>query len=184
MHDAQEAYIGDMVRPMKRFFTPWRRIEKRILMNIAEKFGLDWPPPEILKTWDSSLLFTEARDLMPTGTTCKAAVQNAPLMDITIKPMDAHAAETLFLELFEDLFKGGADADQQSEPKAVPAKLEGDQDADPAPGKGKVRLSGGVRSKPRKRRVRKKKRVDGPVANSRKDQGRAHDRPLGQGPTS
>ena len=91
-------------------------------MNIAEKFGLKWPPPEILKTWDSSLLFTEARDLMPPGTECKAAVQDAPLMDVRITPLPPKLAKDLFLGVFGDLFGEPVPVVIPAPPKATKKK--------------------------------------------------------------
>ena len=35
MHDSCEAYVGDMVRPLKKFYIPWKRIERRILEQVA-----------------------------------------------------------------------------------------------------------------------------------------------------
>lgn len=159
MHDSCEAYVGDMVRPLKKFYSPWRRIERRILEQVALKWGLPWPMPEILKTWDSQLLFTEARDLMPPGTTCKAAVQDVELLKITIKPLPPAIAKEVFLETFKDLFMSrGADE--------IPAPVEGgkheedDNRADPKKSEGPLRMPIGLRPEPPAGKVRKKKRKD------------------------
>jgi hypothetical protein len=71
LHDASEAYIGDLSRPLKHF-TPvgpeYLRIESNIERAIALKFELPWPPSfevlEIVKKADNSILYTEKDQLM------------------------------------------------------------------------------------------------------------------------
>lgn len=68
LHDASEAYLIDVARPVKRMecMVPYREAEKRLLRAIADRFGLSWPEPAGVKRADSRLLAIEARDLMPT----------------------------------------------------------------------------------------------------------------------
>ncbi len=50
LHDASEAYLGDVPRPMKhqREFDGYRKAEERADQAIAQVFGLAWPmPPEV-----------------------------------------------------------------------------------------------------------------------------------------
>lgn len=65
MHDAAEAYIGDIIRPIKRSlrvgddsFTD--AVEMPLLKLIAEKFNLPWPIPEMVFEIDNRMLVTEA----------------------------------------------------------------------------------------------------------------------------
>lgn len=67
MHDAAEAYVGDMVRPLKRCLPAFSAIEARIFKAIAERFGLEPLSEEdaaIVKHFDSVALVTERRDLV------------------------------------------------------------------------------------------------------------------------
>lgn len=64
MHDAAEAYVGDMVRSIKHApgMESYRAIEKSIEAVIFKKFGLDWATPEdmaIVKQYDIRALCTE-----------------------------------------------------------------------------------------------------------------------------
>jgi hypothetical protein len=65
MHDAAEAYTGDVVKPLKRLLPEFAAIETRIEAAIARKFGLAYPWPESVKRADLMLLKRERIDLMP-----------------------------------------------------------------------------------------------------------------------
>lgn len=64
MHDASEAYLGDMVRPLKRCMPEYRTAELRVEQIIAERFGLSWPMPEEVKQVDTAMLLLERDQLM------------------------------------------------------------------------------------------------------------------------
>ncbi len=59
MHDAAEAYIGDMARPIKRRLPQYKQAELILEAVIGEKFGLDFPFPPIIKTIDNLMLEIE-----------------------------------------------------------------------------------------------------------------------------
>jgi len=67
LHDASEAYITDLSRPVK-YMTPigppYFEIEEGIMRAVAEKFGLVWPVPSNVKLADNILLWTEKEQLM------------------------------------------------------------------------------------------------------------------------
>lgn len=68
LHDASEAYLSDVSRPIKmqpEFGDTYKRFEERLERAIAEKFSLAWPWPAEVKRADEALLRTEQRDLMP-----------------------------------------------------------------------------------------------------------------------
>jgi hypothetical protein len=65
LHDAQEAYIHDITRPLKQLLPDYRDIEKVLERVIAERFALPWPLPASIKGADLIMLATEQRDLMP-----------------------------------------------------------------------------------------------------------------------
>ena len=61
MHDASEAYLGDMPRPIKHLpeMAPYREAEERAERSIAEKYGLVFPWPQSVKDADRQRLFIE-----------------------------------------------------------------------------------------------------------------------------
>ena len=63
LHDATEAYLGDINSPLKRCLPEYRKIEKNLHEAIMNKFNLKTEIPQIVKDVDLKLLFTEKRDL-------------------------------------------------------------------------------------------------------------------------
>jgi hypothetical protein len=66
LHDAPEAYCGDVTRPLKglRGMSAYRSIERGIWRAVAERFGLPEELPDAVKAADDRALFAERRDLM------------------------------------------------------------------------------------------------------------------------
>jgi len=101
MHDATEAYLVDMPRPIKHVLQGYRDIEHNLDRVIREKYGL---PPEMSKEVhlaDNIMLATERRDLMPETVT--------PWMWLpepygsTIKPMSPKEAQEVFIQRYKEL---------------------------------------------------------------------------------
>ena len=65
MHDASEAYVGDVSAPLKALIPDYKKIEERVEKIIAKKFNLIFPHPPEVKEIDMVMLVTEMRDFMP-----------------------------------------------------------------------------------------------------------------------
>lgn len=67
LHDAAEAYIGDMVRPLKLHMPAFRRADDDVTAVIADRFGLvsRTIPPEV-KAIDTRILLDERAALLGT----------------------------------------------------------------------------------------------------------------------
>jgi len=67
LHDAAEAYIGDMIRPLKHGVVGivFQHVENKILQAVAERFDLDKTMPESVLKADNIMAATEIRDLLP-----------------------------------------------------------------------------------------------------------------------
>lgn len=64
MHDAAEAFIGDMVKPLKIMLPDYARIERVIEDVIGEKFGIDFHvETEAVRKIDNEMLIAERRAL-------------------------------------------------------------------------------------------------------------------------
>ena len=106
LHDAAEAYLGDVPRPLKKLLPDYREIEERIHAAISERFNLALPyVPKSVKDFDAAILGAEGKALMPAGWD---DFSGFPDGGVEIVPIPAMAAKELFLLKFELLF--GKDA--------------------------------------------------------------------------
>ncbi len=101
LHDAGEAYLTDLPRPVKNQVSDYRDLEDHLLQKVAERFALPWPIPSPVHEADDRMLMTEARDLMappPASWGIDTTPDPTP-----IEPWTAQEAERIFLERFEAL---------------------------------------------------------------------------------
>lgn len=103
-HDATEAYVGDLVSPVKALLPDFEIIESRIHWAIAQKFGLEYPMPKIVKQIDRRLLATEIRDLITRDLKSWNIKEDEPF-DFPIIPWPPEVTEARFLELARELMK-------------------------------------------------------------------------------
>jgi 5'-deoxynucleotidase YfbR-like HD superfamily hydrolase len=64
LHDASEAYLGDVATPLKNLLPGYRELEERVQRTIARVFRLSWPMPPDVKQADLRALMAEKRDLI------------------------------------------------------------------------------------------------------------------------
>lgn len=67
LHDASEAYLGDVNTPLKNTdaLAGYRVIEARLQTAIAQRFSVTFQQSDVIKFADKVMLVTEARDLLP-----------------------------------------------------------------------------------------------------------------------
>ena len=63
MHDAAEGYMRDMCKPVKVCLPDYNKMEDKVLAVIAEKYGLEFPFPSIVKSYDTRIVLDEAEQL-------------------------------------------------------------------------------------------------------------------------
>lgn len=108
LHDAAEAYIGDIPTPIKEQLPAITRAEYRIMSAIKKKFDLAiiWPEEEIHKV-DVSLHVWEVDQMMPDRDMYTGArphyTADRPIRKGTFRHLAPKAAEVLFLRRFEEL---------------------------------------------------------------------------------
>lgn len=100
LHDAAEAYTGDIPRPLRVLLGPvLDEIEARINAAICQRFSLaDLMPPEV-RAIDERLLATEQRDLLTPAERLSAAQPFAT----RIFPWKRRASLIAFVDRFETL---------------------------------------------------------------------------------
>lgn len=96
LHDAPEAYITDLNRPLKNstYMSGYRLVEQLLWNAIVEKFDLiNIKIPQDVKKADDILMNTEARDLLPDSSWIDAD----QTLEEHIDPMSPVQAEAAFL---------------------------------------------------------------------------------------
>jgi hypothetical protein len=64
LHDASEAYLPDVPAPMKALLPEYKAHEERVMRVVCERFGLEWPEPELVRELDRRIVTDEAQWLM------------------------------------------------------------------------------------------------------------------------
>ena len=101
LHDAAEAYLGDMVKPLKNLFPAFSEIETQVMAIIGQRFGIELTTlhPSI-KQADLVALATEKRDLMPHSTEPWAYLEGVTPVPTVIRPLPPKQAKMAFLDAF------------------------------------------------------------------------------------
>jgi len=102
-HDAGEAYLGDMVSPVKKnlHMEAFIEAEHRVMNAVALRFGLSWPQPWSVSMADRLLVHLEKRDVMNFDGDRFGYTHEqwdlSLLGDVSIKPIQPMEAKALFL---------------------------------------------------------------------------------------
>lgn len=104
MHDATEAYVGDMVSPLKALMPEFKRVEERFWLAIAERFRLPGVMDPCIKNIDLILLATERRDLLCEGESWDCLEGVVPL-PIHIQPWSMDHAYQQWMNRFDELIQ-------------------------------------------------------------------------------
>lgn len=104
LHDAAEAYIVDVPRPVKRQLAMYRDIELNIEVAIAEKFELYWPIKQpVIEGIDNRILLDE-RDQLMTPSPHDWGIPGKPI-GVRIHGHHPQLAESQFLRRFNELWE-------------------------------------------------------------------------------
>ena len=114
MHDASEAYMSDMNRPLKHYTAAgpaYRKQEKVVQDAINARFGLPSEEPESVHIADNQMLYTEKAQIMSslawdTDWTDGQGAENLGTSKIQIEEWTPMEAEIMFLFRFNQLYKG------------------------------------------------------------------------------
>jgi len=103
MHDASEAYLMDLPRPLKNhadFATSYKMAEERLMLIISNLFQFRWPMCDVARLIDNRMLFTEKRDLLiPRDWGCEVEP-----FEEEIDPWTPATSKKYFLKRFHQLF--------------------------------------------------------------------------------
>lgn len=101
LHDATEAYLGDIISPIKKILPVFKQLEKEFMFAIAIKFGLVFPRmfAEVKKA-DIIMLATEAYRWMNGDINVSSKLVDLEIPDFLLTPKQA---EHRFLRVYKEL---------------------------------------------------------------------------------
>lgn len=102
LHDAAEAFIGDVAKPLKDLLPEYKAIEDRVEKAVLGRFGLSKPLHPSVKEADIVMLATEQRALMRNDDDWQYTHGRQPA-NIEIKALPPAEARALFLSRFGEL---------------------------------------------------------------------------------
>lgn len=103
LHDAAEAFLGDITRPLKQMLPEYKRIEADVERAILDRLGVSWPIPAQVKQADLRVLAAEQRQIMPEGTDGWVRGQKVEPAPIIVRHLPPDEVKHLFLERFNTL---------------------------------------------------------------------------------
>ena len=104
LHDAPEAYLGDLPHPLKHspYGEAYREAEARLQEAVCLRFGLPLDPPPLLKRIDRALLAAERAALMAPAWDWPE-LDGVEALDVEVVPQQPAAARAAFLDRYERL---------------------------------------------------------------------------------
>lgn len=111
LHDAAEAYLPDIARPIKADMPGFREIEARVMAAVTLRFGLAPVEPPEVKRVDSQVLRDEMHALMEPPwqgrdwLTARSDFLPEPPLGIEIAPARPAVAKDAFLARFRELIQ-------------------------------------------------------------------------------
>lgn len=103
LHDAAEAFVGDVAAPLKALLPEYKALEKRVEAVVLARFGLPAVLPPEVKHADMRMLATERRDLMPATPEGWTTIDGITPLAFQVTPVRPELARVLFLKRFEEL---------------------------------------------------------------------------------
>ena len=103
LHDAAEAFLGDVTRPLKQMLPDYRKIESQMQRAILERFGLSLIPNPAIKRADLRVLAAEQHQVMPEGTDEWAKRDGIEPANVTVRFLVPSEAKRRFLARYEML---------------------------------------------------------------------------------
>lgn len=113
LHDAAEAYIGDIPKPLKNLLPDFQAIEARVEESVFATFGLPTKLPSSIKVADRILLATEQRDLMAKHDDTWELIEGVIPLERKIRPWDQGLAQRIFLTRYRQLVSTTASPHQE-----------------------------------------------------------------------
>jgi 5'-deoxynucleotidase YfbR-like HD superfamily hydrolase len=104
LHDAAEAYLGDIIRPLKPFLPGFAEVEQKVERVIFDRFGLVDALPLEVKLADTRILMDERNALFDPEEAERLGWRTGQALGVTLLLLGPDEAEAMFLDRFGALF--------------------------------------------------------------------------------
>lgn len=102
LHDATEAYLADITRPVKQYMPDFSAVEDLLMECIATRFGIEMPLDPSVKAADIMALNSERRDLFDVHHRW-TQTEGAGLATNRIEPLAPETARVQFLQRYREI---------------------------------------------------------------------------------
>ncbi|PKA40469.1 hypothetical protein CWR43_28260 [Rhizobium sullae] len=102
LHDASEAYLVDVPRPLKRHLPGYKEAEAKVMAAVCERFSLEKEMPAVVHDADTRIIGDELVNMAPMDWHDRYAGQE---LGVTLRYWSPAKAETEFLATFEALME-------------------------------------------------------------------------------
>lgn len=103
LHDASEAFIGDVSRPLKALLPEYKTIEQRIERAVCARFELPFPMHPAIKEIDNRMLVTEQHQRMNNHDDWSLWTEGVEALPITLECWLPNVAKGMFLRRYREL---------------------------------------------------------------------------------
>lgn len=107
LHDAAEAYIGDLPHPIKVHMPQFQELDNFLTAKVFTAFGVDWngpePMPPAIKDVDRHIVRDEGDVLLPDASDGFKWWHEYDTLGLTIRPWVMQGAEKAFLDRYTSL---------------------------------------------------------------------------------
>lgn len=106
MHDAAEAFIGDVAKPLKNLLPDYAAIEERVERAVFRRFGLPLEKPPEVGVADLQMLAVEQRQAMG-DENIWPCLEGLPSVDVELGFWMPGLAHYQFIQRYNELVRGG-----------------------------------------------------------------------------
>lgn len=111
LHDAGEAYLGDLIRPLKHAMPEYRTVEDQLMTVICDRFGIDHECPAEVKLADNQILRDERGALMAAPPMPWLSIEQVPALGVSVQGWPPPIAERRYLTRLRELTTAGGGVD-------------------------------------------------------------------------
>lgn len=107
LHDASEAFLGDVSSPLKALLPEYKKIEQSVESAIARHFGIPFPFPPEIKEADNRMYWKERQGIADNGVRDEIWHQNfrATRKGVVVKGMSPRMARLFFMSRYREIMK-------------------------------------------------------------------------------